>query len=342
VVDTPRPKYPYRTADEPAPSSKGRSSRVLGALARLSQARGAHDDSESLSARARVARDSEGSRTLRRCIEGHAAIARDALAEAEEHYQSFLLAAGGPYTVLVADHLEVLGAYAAVSLAQTRASRGEEALRNAVVFARRNGDPCLHPDSPMAAAILLSATFRRLGEPEVAARILGATSGVDVRPLLVGAFEHAWAETSLALGELDAASGWARAASAVRYAALGPASPVHAATRALLGRVSLAQGQLEDAAHELRGALSDLQSLGQHDVLIEAEVEVAYATLLLLRHRSDDANAAARRAHELVTRAARGSYAATLPVLHALARLLPTAASAIAREVETIEATYRP
>ncbi|MBI2388033.1 MAG: tetratricopeptide repeat protein [Deltaproteobacteria bacterium] len=189
--------------------------------------------------------------------------------------------------------------------------------------------------------IVLATTFRRVGEPQVAASLLATTSGPDVRPLIVGAWEHAWAEVQLALGDLDAAHTHARLAAATRYAAIGPGSPAHTATRALLGRILLAAGELDEAEEVLFGALSELRGSALHDRVIEAEVEAAASALLTRRGRTGDGRAAARRALALVGSADDDPYASTLPVRRALLSLLPAEAEPIRQDISTIEASYR-
>lgn len=336
------PKYPYRSVDErAAPTSERRSSRVLGALSRLSKAHGAIEDSEVLGERARVARlEEQNVHSVKRCLHRHEALARGAYAEAESIYRAWLALAAASSHV-VRDRVEVLSAHAAVAFASGNRARAEAALRDAVVLARTTEELSLHDDTPAAAVILLATTFRRLGEPAIAAALLAGTSGLDVRPLIVGAWEHAWAEVRLSLGELAAARAHARFAAATRYAAIGPRSTAHTATRALLGRILLATGELEEAEEVLYATLCELQSSGQHDKVIEVKVEAALGALYLLRGRTADGFAAARRALALIGRD--DPYASTLPVRRTLEALFPHGpeAESIRRDIERIEAAYR-
>jgi hypothetical protein len=193
-----------------------------------------------------------------------------------------------------------------------------------VTLSRASGVRRLLSDAPAAAAFHLAITLVHLGDARAAIELLRATGAADVARLPRGAWEHAWAEARLALGDLETAHQHAMRArdTGARHGVTcmgGDATRI--ARRALLARVLLARGLAAQTDLEIEGALADLRASNVDDDLLAAEIEVTYAQLLSGQGHAQRAALALRCARELLERSPSATSARALPIWRGLAAL---------------------
>lgn len=262
--------------DDPPGSWRKPSARVLGALARLSEARGAVDTSEALTERARHARPEpeptpKKEQPIPSCRRGRRALAEADFTTALSEYRTWLGdAAGAP--ARRSDLVEACAALAWLERRQGFVSAADDALRNALY----HGATRL-PDGLAARAFTtLVDALLRLQRIDDAARV--ATHTASEAPLDVAARQQMFAEILLADGELEGAAVHLGHALSIRSELLHVDDAEHATTRLALARLQHRSGKL--AAAETTFSLAIDSCERARDVVLEADAHAHAAELL--------------------------------------------------------------
>lgn len=332
---TPAPDDEREPDEDPPGSYRRRSWRVLGALARLTGARGAFEASHDLSSRAASSRPiDDAPRPRARCVPGNQALADGDHAFAEIAY-GLWLASARESNAASTERVEVLAGLAAVANA-----REDRELAGAHLFeAVRCGPIGLAGGAPVAAILALASTWLRLGALEHARKLL-----IDAR---ANAEDRSRAAVDLAIAEYALARGDGASASAAVDRALDGdlRDAERVAAHVAQGRARHLGGDLADAEQALLCALELAHTAHPRPSVAEAE---AMAHLALVQHdqgRVRDALSAQRVARAIADRAVPSAWAVHVPILRSSRTLLRAAGDPEARHVEarlaTIVASHR-
>jgi hypothetical protein len=295
--DAPAPSHPYRTPTEVATethAARATKAKVLTALAALSAAHGAEEESETLSRRAADARVREtiaaveSMRTVRRAA--RAAFEDERWNVAEGLYRQCVAWGDGGAGPLLDDAIAL-----ATTLRHLRRWSESEPL-----FARatRSREP-LHDEAPIVAAHDFGVLLVHLGRSTHAEPILvrtleraessHGTNPSDRSALEVARLHHALGECLLDLEEIVIARGHVDRVLAIRAEILGESHPLYGATLGTRARMLHATGDLSGAENEFARALERTTS-EQATTIGSAQTLVALASLLADAKRIDEAD----------------------------------------------------
>jgi hypothetical protein len=294
--------------EEPEPSApatwRRQSSRVLGALAALNEARGASRTAETLSDRAKRARSEEPEvRQLPRCATAFQSIDEGRLDAARTSLQSWLADA----SVLLAskrDRFEAHLGLATVAKLQGFHAEVDGHLREA--FAVGASAPSR---TSLLVALVTGRALLAVGRPDLAATFL------DPRTERDGTLQHLRAELALANDELARAQIHAGEALELHNRRFSVESAEHAETRMLIARIHVRAQRHAAAENTLALAIDTFKASAPRNHLAEAE---SYAlAAMFLANKKDFVRA--RRAIDRASNVARSVVAtpcsALLPIL---------------------------
>lgn len=305
---------PYRVPaemppeEEPEPSApatwRRQSSRVLGALAALNEARGASDTAETLAGRAKRARSEEPEvRQLPRCASAFQSIDEGRLDAARTSLQSWLADA----SVLLAskrDRFEAHLGLATVAKLQGFHAEVDGHLRDAFAL----GGSSL-PRTSLAVALVTARALLLVGRPDLAATFIEPRTERD------GVLQHLRAELALTNDELARAQIHAGEALALHNPRFSEGSSEHAETRVLIARIHLRAQRRAAAENTLALAIDTFKALTPRSYLAEAESYALAGMFLAGKNDYVRARRAVERGLKLAKSIAATPCTALLPVL---------------------------